>query len=313
MGYITRFVTLERELLVIAWHSISGPPEKTGSCDDMSYIRTPVEIFCAQIKWLEKTYKFITIDDILEGKMLPEKAALVTFDDGFKDIYTTAIPFLEARNIRGTIFLTGQHLAENKASWITRLHYILDRAPSEFYCPPLERTLSVYTSAGKKYALSLMKDALCALAPDRQEEFLETIRFALKIKIPDDITKKLYLAVNDIKKLSSLGWTIGGHSYSHTFLPVLSKNELIDDCRRTCAAMDYFPSYRPVYAIPFGLRNSYNDEILGALSAAGMQNIFAISSLSSGHSGIIINRIMGETHSLNHFKLRANKLVGKLI
>lgn len=61
-------------------------------------------------------YKSITPEDLmkaLEGeKTLPKKPVLITFDDGYRDNYTHALPILKKYGFRATIFVTASHVGK---------------------------------------------------------------------------------------------------------------------------------------------------------------------------------------------------------
>ena len=71
--------------------------------------------FDAQLKFLkDEGYSVIMPDDLLEawenGKSLPAKPVLITFDDGHEDIYKNVFPILQKYNMRATVFLVTDHI-----------------------------------------------------------------------------------------------------------------------------------------------------------------------------------------------------------
>jgi peptidoglycan/xylan/chitin deacetylase (PgdA/CDA1 family) len=59
---------------------------------------------------------------ISEGKPLPEKPVLLTFDDGYADLVHEALPALEARGFKATMFIVSQHIGD-ASSWDLALGY----------------------------------------------------------------------------------------------------------------------------------------------------------------------------------------------
>jgi biofilm PGA synthesis lipoprotein PgaB len=95
------------EFTVLSYHEIADKSETL----DSSYAVTP-EHFEEQVHWLMKSgYRFISIDDILKyrkgKKPLPEKAVLMTFDDGYQSVYTNAFPVIKKYKIPVVIALVG--------------------------------------------------------------------------------------------------------------------------------------------------------------------------------------------------------------
>jgi len=69
-----------------------------------------VDQFKRQVEWLkEEGYQTITIADLVEaiqsGKMLPLKPIILTFDDGYLDVYQNAYPILQEAGYTATMYL----------------------------------------------------------------------------------------------------------------------------------------------------------------------------------------------------------------
>lgn len=69
-----------------------------------------VDQFKRQVQWLkEEGYQTITIADLVEavrvGKLLPLKPVVLTFDDGFLDVYQNAFPILQEAGYIATMYL----------------------------------------------------------------------------------------------------------------------------------------------------------------------------------------------------------------
>lgn len=98
------------EFTILSYHEIADKSQTL----DSTYAVTPVH-FEEQMHWLaENGYHFIGVDDILKyrksGKSLPEKAVLITFDDGYRSVYTNAFPVIKKYKIPSVIALVGSWL-----------------------------------------------------------------------------------------------------------------------------------------------------------------------------------------------------------
>jgi peptidoglycan/xylan/chitin deacetylase (PgdA/CDA1 family) len=74
--------------------------------------------FAAQMKHLHKTgYETICFSTLeahwKSGKPLPAKPILLTFDDGYKDNYTTAYPILKKHKFKATIFVISNFVGDS--------------------------------------------------------------------------------------------------------------------------------------------------------------------------------------------------------
>lgn len=98
------------EFTIFSYHEIADKSETLDSTYAVS-----ASNFEAQMKWLiDGGYHFIKIDDIINFRKhnipLPEKAVLITFDDGYESVYTNAFPILKKYNIPTVIALVGTWL-----------------------------------------------------------------------------------------------------------------------------------------------------------------------------------------------------------
>ncbi|WP_085829550.1 polysaccharide deacetylase family protein [Clostridium massiliodielmoense] len=84
-------------------------------------VRLPKEKFEEQMKYLkDNNYNTLTLDELYDflenNKPIPKKSIVLTFDDGYKDNYKTALPILKKYNFKATFFIisdcigTGEYL-----------------------------------------------------------------------------------------------------------------------------------------------------------------------------------------------------------
>ena len=76
-----------------------------------TYTVTPT-MFVRQLDWLKNNgYRFVSVDQVLADwagrKPLPDKAVLITFDDGYRSVYEHAFPILKLFNAPAVIALVG--------------------------------------------------------------------------------------------------------------------------------------------------------------------------------------------------------------
>ena len=71
--------------------------------------------FAQQLAWLEEQgYHFVSVDDVLADAAgrhpLPEKAILLSFDDGYRSFYRNAMPILKRHQAPAVVALVGSWL-----------------------------------------------------------------------------------------------------------------------------------------------------------------------------------------------------------
>jgi poly-beta-1,6-N-acetyl-D-glucosamine N-deacetylase len=97
----------EEKLTVLSYHEIAN----VGEALNPDYSVTPT-MFVRQMDWLRNNgFNFVSVDDLLADeagrKPLPEKAVLITFDDGYRSMYDYAWPILKAWKIPAIVAVVG--------------------------------------------------------------------------------------------------------------------------------------------------------------------------------------------------------------
>lgn len=97
------------DFLVLCYHDVADV------ADDPDGMTISTNTLLQHFSWLrEKGYKAISIDDLLASKRkertLPEKAVLITFDDGYASFYHRALPLLQAFEMTAVLALEGSWL-----------------------------------------------------------------------------------------------------------------------------------------------------------------------------------------------------------
>jgi peptidoglycan/xylan/chitin deacetylase (PgdA/CDA1 family) len=84
--------------LVLCYHSVSRSP---------SYLSLTPELFDAQLDWLARNTHVVPLRDLIAGRnRVDAPQVAITFDDGYADNHTHALPRLWARGMTATFFLT---------------------------------------------------------------------------------------------------------------------------------------------------------------------------------------------------------------
>ncbi|NLT94548.1 MAG: polysaccharide deacetylase family protein [Clostridia bacterium] len=95
---------LREEIPILMYHEIGTP---SGPWKEL-YVEP--ENFVRQLDWLkENGYSTVTLDDVYAHwyykKPLPEKPVVLTFDDGYRNMYDIVLPLLLSRDMKATFFL----------------------------------------------------------------------------------------------------------------------------------------------------------------------------------------------------------------
>jgi len=97
----------EEKVTILSYHEVADPADALSP----QYAVTPT-MFVRQMDWLRNNgYHFVAVDDILADKAgrraLPDKAVLITFDDGYRSMYEHAWPILKSWRIPAVVAVVG--------------------------------------------------------------------------------------------------------------------------------------------------------------------------------------------------------------
>jgi peptidoglycan/xylan/chitin deacetylase (PgdA/CDA1 family) len=123
-GVVRLVAWLNRKRVVfICYHGVTE--RETRHPDDRFGLHVRKDRFRSHLEYLQKHYRVISLGDYLEASRekqpLPEYAAVITFDDGYRNFYTVAGPLLIERNMPAAMFLIVDRVRQNgdavAASW----------------------------------------------------------------------------------------------------------------------------------------------------------------------------------------------------
>ena len=98
---------------ILEYHQVTDEPLDP----DFEVYNVPPDEFAAQLDFLQaQGYTTITLQDfmrVVHGKgTLPDKPIVLTFDDGYRDNYTTMLPILEAHGMTAVVYVITNQIGQ---------------------------------------------------------------------------------------------------------------------------------------------------------------------------------------------------------
>lgn len=180
-----------------------------------------VEQFDWQMKLLSKYFTPLALADAIERLCegtLPANAVCVTFDDGYADNLTAALPILKTWGIPATVFVATGFLDGGRMWNDTVIEYV--RLSKNSVLDLAGIGLGVYPLGTRVERLRATTDLLAAVKYTDLEQRNTIVEYleSTSPHLPD----YLMLTSKQLKELHLNGVEIGGHTHSH---PILAKLE----------------------------------------------------------------------------------------
>ena len=109
--------------LILTYHRIVENKNQVNS--EINSISVTIKTFERQIILLKKKFNIVSIDEILKIDNKFKNNLAITFDDGYKDNLTNAVPILEKFNVPATIYVTTRFLENKWDMWWYEIEKII--------------------------------------------------------------------------------------------------------------------------------------------------------------------------------------------
>jgi len=187
--------------------------------------------FIADIDFIRRKFNPISLFDFLDSikanKPLRNKAFLITFDDGFKEMHELVAPILLEKGVPATFFINSGFIDNKQLAYENKASILIEYFRKETNSKSTAAINKILTDIGVKDIKSII------LYPENQckRPILDKIAKIANIDFNEYlITKKPYLTSAQVSELMNFGFTIGAHSINH---PIYSSLSLDDQLHQT--------------------------------------------------------------------------------
>jgi peptidoglycan/xylan/chitin deacetylase (PgdA/CDA1 family) len=181
--------------------------------------------FAALVERFQQWFTILPLSEAVErlaAGSLPPRALSITFDDGYADNRTVALPILQRLGVKATFFVAAGFLDGGRMFNDTVIGAVRG-CPG----PTLDVAsigLGVHDVASvpaRRRAIETLIGALKHLDPREREERARAVADAAGARLPDD----LMLSSQQVRELRAAGMEIGGHTLTHPILLRVSDAE----------------------------------------------------------------------------------------
>ena len=257
---------LPSNLGVLAYHRIADPnhPRFVGFKSNVS---ATLQAFSEQLDYLKGECNVLSLDDLTavvrDGKELPENAVLITFDDGYRDNFTTALPALVQRRLPAVLFATTGFLDGFIFpfwDWVTEA-FVTARVEAAIL--PLLGKRKWRTRPDREHvALEWIKAGISRPHPEFRDALLELSR-ALGEPLPFSPPPGHMMNWDELRTMIGSGFSIGSHTVTHPVLQCVNSDRALGEIKVSKALLERRTGARVTsFAYPNGLFSQEHERML---------------------------------------------------
>lgn len=272
--------------IVLMYHRVLTTSEwqATGSHPAMS---VTAETFAQHMAILRQRFVPLTLGEfgarMRNRQPFPDRACLITFDDGWRDTLTNALPLLREQQLPSAVFVPVNFIGSRRLfTRETFAHLVMlardlarrqpERAPAIralLARVELDRLLDL---SGPDVRAAVIESAGAAPMTPAFDELVQALAGVLDVRVEQLETPDAFMDWDQVQGLARHGVEIGGHGAEHRRLALLSP-EAADADIRTCAevlARRTSPMVRS-FSYPNG---SYNETVIQMVRNHGYELAF---------------------------------------
>lgn len=259
---------LRGRAVVLMYHRVLVDAERSETGSHPGIV-VDVETFARQMALLRRRFVVLDVEQFMRhiegGIPFPDSSCLITFDDGWRDNLTNALPILERYQLPALVFLPVHFIGTGRLFWREALAQLLGTALHHVKQQPakrgeLERLLRAAGCEGllqpgaspTRQDISMALDSLKMQDRSVVEGLQTSVARLLGLALETVSATDLFLDWAQVDAMAGRGISFGGHGADHLLLtqvaPAAAKNEIfvsksrIDRMERGGAAAFSYPN-----------------------------------------------------------------------
>ena len=193
------------------------------------YTYRNIKQFKKDLDFFLKNYISLSLSDILmsyrQSRPLNNNSFLLTFDDGFREIYEVIAPILKQKGVSATFFLSSDFLDNKKLGYRHKASIILENIYKSNNSANKEKIAELLVKNQIKHID--LKGSILSIDYHKQQ-ILDQIGHILEIDFNAYLKRvKPYMDSYQVENLIKDGFTIGAHSIDHPKYSLISLDDQI--------------------------------------------------------------------------------------
>jgi len=288
-------IALRRRAVVLMYHRVLTAEQRRQSGSHPAIIVEP-ETFSGHMLLVKRRFKVLSLEDFtdrIERKIpFDDSSCLITFDDGWTDNVTNALPILRKYALPAVVFLPVNFIGRNRLFWQEALVHLLVLAVMTVRKDPTRETrfrdlldpiglgeiFDVRYDDPRPYVIEAISKNRKWLTPSVIEATLTNLRIELRVENGDSAGIDSFMSWEQVDTMSRQGIEFGGHGAEHRLLSQIPIPEAREDIQLSKEVIDLkLKCDTATFSYP---RGYWNPEVAGLVKASG----FRLAFLAQGRS-----------------------------
>lgn len=247
---------LRGRLVVFNYHRLRRDPSPGGAeertpFDETTFGPTRAQFF-EHVEWLKRHATILSEEELCEHLAArgrpPRHAAMITFDDGYRDNHDLALPVLRDLGVPAIFFVTSGFVEERRVGWWDLIAFLLRRSPR----PSIAFEGQTFDLRGGFDAAAGFFTRKMKLEPaGATADLLERLARACEVALPDrEFQGREMMTWDQLREAARQGIAIGSHTHTHRVLATLERVAVVEELVRSRALLEERLG-RPVRSISY--------------------------------------------------------------
>ena len=211
------------KLSILIYHRVLAKP------DPILGDEVDADVFRTHMDALAQTFNVLPLIDgvrMLRDGTLPSRAVSITFDDGYANNASVALPILVERSLPACFFVSTAFV-NGECMW----NDIVIESIRNTLVPELDLTDAglgrhrLFDTESRRMVIDALLPAVKRTTPDQRQQVVDTIVERCDVEKP----MGLMMSPSQIRSLSDAGMDVGGHTITHPLLSSLTMDQAIDE------------------------------------------------------------------------------------
>lgn len=275
-GALLRRMGSWQGLLVLVYHRTG---DGARSQIDRRLWSTSAEGLDQHLRWLERHFEVIGPEELDQATLDRRgRRVMVTFDDGYRDLYDVAYPVLQSNGVRALMFLCSGFIDRSADAWWDEIAWMMRRAKRADLMPgPWSESALPLTAPALEHSIDAVNLAYRKLHTSPAARFLDLLGEATGAgRRPSSDADGDWITWQMAREMQSAGHYIGAHTVSHPLLSHLPVNdqrdEIVGSLDRIEAALGERPRW---FSYPVGATDAFTTQTLECARQAGVELAFS--------------------------------------